>query len=479
VRDRAAVYDVPDFHLDLYKDHETGKAREAAKAGEKKAAGFKDGFMPELYHRMYTSNPVKVEKPAPGAALRGKIHDILSELPEYETLRKQTVRDPLWSGIATAALGESVATSLPEQTKTPDADRAAKMLDSLRGLEEDGIPLPPDAIPKAEGRKRGEEFATAEQAASLNETELRNALRNGIAKASDNINDAETALTALGYGNGTGANARRDPAVAIHLANRVRNSEKLKSIIALAGRITATARAKRATRSVYARNELVGVEPTRHLSRILPSEMSSLASPIGTANLYRKLLENAAMGYSMEGKTKLAKGPIIICLDQSGSMAGDRDVWGKAVALALLDAARSEKRPFGLILYDSVVRQSLQCPDPDKVNPIDLLEVLSTFSGGGTSFLHPLVMAMDWIEIGGKLGKADIVHITDGAAGTFNADVTMARAEKLGATIYGIGIDLTHGGGGSSLQCFSHSVTCISDVNRDTAAVDTIFDNIG
>ncbi len=474
--DRAAVYDVPGFHKDLYKEQITPNTTRIASTGNNKAAGFGDGFMPEVFHRLYATTPSKVEKPAISAAVRAKMHTMLSELPEFDTLRKQTVRDPLWSGMATTALSESVCKAIPQQEKRPDADKAERILDGLKHLQESGMKVSPEMMAQAEGTAAGQAFATAEQAEGLDETALRSALREGIAAAGDRIADAESAMSALGYGTDAGGISHRNPAVAIELARRVAASAQLRKIIEVAGRLTATARAKRASRTNYARSEIVGVEPTRMLSRILPSELGHLATPLGTANLWRRLTENAALGYSMQGKEKEVKGPIILCIDQSGSMEGDRNIWAKGIALALLDAARAEKRAFGVILYDSIVNKTMICPDPQNVPPANILDILSSFSGGGTAFQPALTLALSWIGQAGKFTKADIVHITDGEAGTSGSLTFRTRAAELGVTTYGISIDSSHG---QSLAAWSDSVTHISDVNRDTAAVNTIFDNIG
>jgi uncharacterized protein with von Willebrand factor type A (vWA) domain len=47
---------------------------------------------------------------------------------------------------------------------------------------------------------------------------------------------------------------------------------------------------------------------------------------------------------------------LVACLDKSGSMAGQPDLWATAVALALLDQARHEHRPFALLGFDGAVK---------------------------------------------------------------------------------------------------------------------------
>jgi uncharacterized protein with von Willebrand factor type A (vWA) domain len=265
------------------------------------------------------------------------------------------------------------------------------------------------------------------------------------------------------------------PGVAVELARRVRNSDKLRRIVELAGRLQATARAKRATRSEYARSELVGVEPTGDLARILPSELVSLADPLRTADLVRRLGERSAMGYRVRGREKTAKGPILVALDMSGSMRGAKDVWAKAVALAIADIARTEKRAFGIVLFDSAIAGCLLLSDG--ASPLPLLDLLSCEPGGDTDFQHPMTWALGRIgdaSARAKFTRADVVLVTDGHASSDAARATMARADALGAHVFGISI----GAGRGALASWAHDVACIDDVSRDTAATDLLFEGI-
>ncbi len=481
---RANCYDVPRHHARLFREYAEGTSEVArvAEAGDERAAGFGEGFMPELYHRLYAESPREVPADDRGraAAVRAKLHALASELPEFETLRKQTTRDPMWSGMATAALADSVARAMPIATPTPDADKARQLLEGLRELA-DSTPEAGEAfaphLATAENACDEAETAVETQAAGLDESAIRNALRAGIAAAADAIDQASSALAALGWSTdiASGATAK-DPGVAVELAKRVRSSESLKRIVELAGRLTMTARAKRASRSEYARSEVVGVEPTGDVARLLPCELVSLSDPLLTASLYRRLLERAALGYKLGGTEKSAKGPIVIAIDQSYSMRDDgRDEWAKAVALAMLDAARAEKRAFGIVLYNGAVADSVLFPLAAEADPRRILDLLSGTPDGGTNFAPAITKALDWISTSGTFKRADVVHITDGEASTDGAEQARARAKALGAQIFGIAIG---SGAGRALSAWSDEVTAIRDVSHDTAAVDLIFDNL-
>lgn len=480
---RAPCYDVPKHHQNLWDEYtdSTLKAEDVGTFGDSRAAGFSDAFLPEMFHRLYAEAPreVSAESRARSAAVRARLHDLASELPEFSTLRKQTVRSPMWAGMAATAVAESVAETLPARAPKTDADEARRVLAGLQACANES----PEAeaafaahVARAEGASRGADVATVETAVEIDESAVRTALRAGIEAAQKSIDDAQDALNAFGWGTGTGGeNVHHSPAVAVELARRVASSETLKKIVALAGRLTMIARAKRASRSPYARSEVVGLEPTGNIERLLPCELVALADPLSTAALYRKLLEHSALGYQVQGKEAEGKGPIVVVIDQSGSMTeADRDVWAKAVALALLDAARAEKRAFGVVLYNGGVVASQLFPHPAESDPRAILELLSSAPAGGTDYAPAIGKALDFIETAGSFKRADVVHITDGSARADGAPAARARAKAIGCHLFGIGI----GRIGSALNAWSDDATEIRDVSADSPAVDLIFDSI-
>lgn len=485
---RQACYQVPKHHARLWKEHRESAQEVTERVehqGDARVQGFSDGFLPELHHRLYAERPQEVPEGdrSRAAAMRGKLHELVSELPEFETLRKLTVRDPLWAGMACASLGEQVASAMPERPEdSPDPDQAQETLEGLLALQEElGDACDLDArIDGAMSNYVQAASDTCDQAAGTNEAVIRQALRRGIEQAHQDVQQAKEALAALGWGEGAGTSQQsRDPETALALARKVKSSHKLREILDVAGRLTLVARAKRAARNEYARSEVVGVEQTGHVERLLGSELALLDDPIMGDELLMRLGDKKALGYKMVGKEKEGKGPLILAIDDSYSMLGAKETWARAVALAMLDAAREENRPFGIIIYDERVHTSRIFPDPKLADPREILELLTTFNHGGTKYAPAITLALDWIESrvdpkAKKLAKADVVHITDGEADASGAREALARAERIGARIYGVAI----GFAGSGLKAWSHEVTSINDVSRDGPAVDLIFDNV-
>lgn len=488
--DRAACYDVPLWHRTLWEEADRSDESIArASVGDERAAGFSDGFQPELFHRLYSEDPNNLgnSRVNPAAAVRQKLHDLASELPEFSTLRRRTVHDPMWAAIATDAVAGTLVDALPERLQSPDADAAIKLLADLQSLTE-GVKQVPEwlasQIAEAAGVAGGTAFAVGEQAEALDESNLRTALRAGIQAAHDAIAEAQSALTCFGGESGeANGGAVIAPGVAIELARRVKNSSKLRRVVELAGRLQTTARAKRASRTEYARAETVGVTLTGDVGRLLPMELGALAHPLRAVDLFRRVSEKTALGYDVRGREKTAKGPIVVSLDISSSMnedGGAKDTWAKAVSLAVLDIARHERRAFAVCLFNHELAGTYYAPDTSKAKPLEILDLLSTAPHGGTMISTALTWALDTIEharAGAAFKQADVVLVTDGEAS--GADLGHAldlakRADRIGAHVFGIAI----GDGGGTLRSFARDVACIDDVSRDTQATDLIFEGL-
>src|SRR6185312_10631442 len=115
-------------------------------------------------------------------------------------------------------------------------------------------------------------------------------------------------------------------------------------------------------------------------------ELAGLLHPRRMLALLRDLVESRALQYKLEGSESLGKGPLVVCLDKSGSMAGAADIWATAVALALLEVAQRQRRPFALLSFDARVK------DEVIVAPGEMLPEGALFIGcaGGTDICRVL-----------------------------------------------------------------------------------------
>ena len=87
------------------------------------------------------------------------------------------------------------------------------------------------------------------------------------------------------------------------------------------------------------------------LSRLLPHELLALRHPILRRDFTRRFVEAELLQYALRAVEEKGKGPMIVCLDGSSSMAGDKEIWSKAVSLTLLDIAQRQRRLFRSICF--------------------------------------------------------------------------------------------------------------------------------
>eukprot|EP00798_Chlamydomonas_sp_ICE-L_P014478 gene14478-20502_t len=115
----------------------------------------------------------------------------------------------------------------------------------------------------------------------------------------------------------------------------------------------------------------------------------------------------------MEVRPAAELGPIILCLDTSGSMQGARETVAKALALECLRGAHRQKRACYLYAFSG----------PNEVQELELkvdiksldklLDFLSCSFLGGTDVDKPLKLSLDRLA-DEQWSQADILMVTDG-----------------------------------------------------------------
>jgi uncharacterized protein with von Willebrand factor type A (vWA) domain len=197
------------------------------------------------------------------------------------------------------------------------------------------------------------------------------------------------------------------------------------------------AQQKRRSKVRHGAEEICDVELGNDLGRLLPVELVKLRHPRLHALALRDLLERKAMQYALTGKEKMGKGPLVILLDRSGSMDGDKDTWSTAVALALLGMAHDEHRTFALVAFtDQVIYEAV-------VKPGERLdeEALNLTCSGGTDIDAAVARGLDIVERNpGALHEADVVLVTDGCSLAERAAELKSKARALGVSVLGVGI---------------------------------------
>ena len=263
------------------------------------------------------------------------------------------------------------------------------------------------------------------------------------AQAVDALHDAQAGLEHVDFsppGKHPGTHASRPDSGSSALARRLTQDERLRRIALLAGRFKRILASKRREHVQHGAGELSDVEQGADTSRLLPVELARLRSPLQRLAFLRDFTERRCLQYQLTSRETLGKGPLVACLDKSHSMDGARDVWSTAVALALLDTAQRERRPFALLCFDTDVRYRALVPVGGQLPQ----EGLFLHCGGGTDIGLALSDGLDVIaQRPGKLRKADVVLITDGESDNSTAQQLRARAASLDVTVLGFGIGIS------------------------------------
>jgi len=223
-----------------------------------------------------------------------------------------------------------------------------------------------------------------------------------------------------------------DAIAAMDLSDKLATNKLLTQLAKLIGAFRAEARAARRQRVPRAKTEVYGLTRGNDLARLLPHELLSMRHPVLRRDFRRRLLERQLMSYRTRGDEREGRGPAVICLDVSGSMAGSKAIWAKAVALTLADWARRQHRAVTVLTFSSGpggMRHHELVDGPGARGlagrPLFKRTALLTFAeervGGGTDFAPPLTAAQGIIADEKRFDRGDIVLITDGAA-QLNAD---------------------------------------------------------
>jgi Mg-chelatase subunit ChlD len=383
------IYEVPRWSLYLHRD-----ARGLPSALPEDAGLAQLGD--ELFERLYSGGgeqlPEDQQDPCHRAWASG-IHTTCEALPSFQRLSFEVRGDAFAAGIAVEQLLEELGPHMPKP---------------------EGPPLPAPALRRLVGK--------------------------GSEKASAAIEEARETVEALGgirWGTGSSTATTTTSPEARNLAARLKNDARLKRIAQLAGRFKRIALAKLRSKTKRGADEITDIEQGADLGRLLPSELGKLMHPVQRLAFLRDLTERRCLQYQLQGSETLGKGPLVVCLDKSGSMDGARDIWATAVALALMEVAKKERRSFALVCFDDDVKYQVL------VHPNDKLPEAGLFvgCGGGTDIAEVVCKGLDIIrEHPGALRKADIVLITDGGSSTEHASSLRAEAKVMEVTLLGIGV---------------------------------------
>ncbi len=300
-------------------------------------------------------------------------------------------------------------------------------------------------------------------------------LKGALGKAAAEAEDL--AAMAHMWGVDPGTLIRLPAAKRMELAKRM-NNERFKRMAELFGPLEAALQLEQKRRVNDVPEEPYDLTMGNELERVLTAEFANLMHPVLKLDFYRRFLEGELLQYEMKGQERVARGGIVCCIDNSGSMKGDNELWAKAIGLCLLHMARTQKRKFYGIHFGSS-HEIMEFDFSVDYSVEKVLDFAEYFFGGGTSFQEPMDLALSRLraefDTTGAT-TADIVFITDGACGVPGPwkDKWLAEMDRIGATMWGLLIG-GHRGDQPLRDLCCNKVATVSDLLNPDADLRKIF----
>lgn len=381
----------------------------------------------------------KVKEPTPESAWAERIHNTLDELPEWQTLKQRCRNDEYAAACATVGFSKRIIEMLPSHSE--NAQEARELRDLLQEDLTNGELTDLESLANAEQRLQKAIEESQNTANNFDPSALRQAARSAIDSTNKELDNLDDAMNQTGWGqDSTQSKTRQGAQMKAKVAGVLRDSRKLSAIMQMAGRMQNIWKDVKASRPDKGASEITDIEIGANLDRLLPSESVAMMHPSYKMLLWRKLTERSAMQYQLADKKPEGRGPIIVCVDDSGSMEGDREVWAKGLALGLMLKARDQKRAFAYCTFSTEITSAASETVSKRMSPVEILQALEIFTGGGTRFEPPLTWALDQIEKSDELNKADVVFISDGSCLHSDIDKLRQRKDSLGCRIWGIAV---------------------------------------
>lgn len=219
------------------------------------------------------------------------------------------------------------------------------------------------------------------------------------------------------------------------------------------------------------RGEINGLKYSNDISAALPSELSLMKNPALNKLFQLKFAQKQLLSYDyqiqeesdveskekeeVEIEKKEKKGPVIICVDTSGSMNGTPENIAKTITFALSKIAIYEDRKCYVISFSTAI-QTLDLSDFSG-NPLGkLVQFLKMSFNGGTDAKPALNQALKMLSEN-EWKNADVLMISDFVMQALNKELAdKIETEKKKNTVF---YSLTIGDSGNkeTIQCFNHN----------------------
>lgn len=376
------------------------------------------GLVQDVFSGLFKTAPQLLPADAlrPDVQVNRGLLERAMQTQEWQTLRADTVMDEGSAAIGTLQMAHTLMSECQNNPKLKEMlDKAKEAAEQTQqaALNEMGG----NQAEAEEHRRQAEALAReVQQAMEQNASAVRVAVRRAADAGQKSTEEAAQVFAQWGIGHGE----RQSLPVEKQLELLAKlTGPRLKHLAQLIGRYREMAGGHEATKTNRPSGDIHGVRQGRSLERALPGEIARLAHPLGRYDALRRLHEGQMFEYSLKQRPKLAKGDMVVMEDTSQSTESPtsggfkiRD-WCKAVCLGLYEKAWIERRNAAFIPFDDKAPETIFLKAGEN-DPEKLIEVATTWYGGGTNFQAPLTRGLAVLMQSPHLRGADLVLVTDG-----------------------------------------------------------------
>ena len=290
--------------------------------------------------------------------------------------------------------------------------------------------------------------------------------------AADGVAELECVAQAMGMGPGEPGSSDVNAIAATFKA--ARSNPALLRICSLAGKFRVLAQGLHKVRSKSGFEEVTGLENGGDISRIIPMELMRLGIRELELDFLRRFAEKQTLCREFEAQERVGLGPVVLVVDESGSMAGHRNENAKAIALTLAWIARKQGRWCGLVAFSGGSGHRVLALPPNRWNQVQLYAWLEAFIGMGSDQDLPIKeMPAIFTEIGAPLGKTDLIYVTDAELRISQKKATEFKSWKVSVQARLISLVLNSNPG--DLTLISDEVHLINSLDPTDVGIKKVF----
>jgi uncharacterized protein with von Willebrand factor type A (vWA) domain len=230
------------------------------------------------------------------------------------------------------------------------------------------------------------------------------------------IRGMEALKDMVSWGQEKGAGFETDPNARLEMAMKLLQNEQLIGIFNMLGRLREALDKSVAQSTAGICLHKTEIKPSENISKAIGAELVYFSIPEMEDLPLMKAADHSILSYNHTA-SGYKMGPVVVCVDSSGSMMGEFDFWAKSLALCAAKHAITNDRTCHILLfsYDKSDMREYVFSAKKKIPASEFIEFAKYCICGGTDFEVPLERSMEIINSEDEeMVHADIMFISDG-----------------------------------------------------------------